>query len=162
MPLSRNTPQRGDAIELLQSLPSGCTPLVFFDPQHRENLDKLQYGNEGARQCERSRLPAMATEYIDECCCQAARVLAPGGYLMKWVNAFQLVQGHHLRVTNVQCVDVIAWDNLQLGMGYRARRRGDYLVILQKPPIKAKTTWRDHGIPDRWPEKVDSETAPTH
>jgi hypothetical protein len=85
----------------------------------------------------------------------------PSGYLMLWQNAFQLVQGRHLRVADVlQCVDLIAWDNQHLGMGYRAQRRGDYLVILQKPPIKAKATWRDHGIPDRWVEKVDRKLHP--
>ena len=37
---------------------------------------------------------------------------------------------------------------------------GDYLLILQKPPLRAKTTWRDHGIPSRWAEKVDRKTHP--
>jgi hypothetical protein len=30
---------------------------------------------------------------------------------------------------------------------------------LQKPPIHART-WRDHGIPNRWPEKVDRKIHP--
>ena len=46
---------REDALTLLRSLPDGCTPLVFFDPQHREVLDRLQYGNEGARQSDAAR-----------------------------------------------------------------------------------------------------------
>jgi hypothetical protein len=41
---------RGHALALLRSLASGCTRLVFWDPQHRETLDRLEYGNEGARQ----------------------------------------------------------------------------------------------------------------
>ena len=45
-------------------------------------------------------------------------------------------------------------------MGYRSRRCGDYLLILQKPPLRAKTTWRDHGIRDRWVEKVDTRIHP--
>lgn len=32
--------------------------------------------------------------------------------------------------------------------------------MLQKPPIKAKATWRDHGIPDRWAEKIDRKLHP--
>lgn len=59
----RNSAQRGDALELLQSLPDCCTPLVFFDPQHRDTLDKLAYGNEGARQKGRALLPAMTNDY---------------------------------------------------------------------------------------------------
>jgi site-specific DNA-methyltransferase (adenine-specific) len=157
----RNTVQGGDALALLQSLPDRCSPLVIFDPQHRANLDKLKYGNEGARQHERCLLPAMTSAYIDGCCREAVRVLMPSGYLMLWQNAFGLVQGHHLRLGDVlQCVDLIAWDNQHLGMGYRSRRRGDYLIVLQKPPIKAKATWRDHGIPDRWAEKIDRNLHP--
>jgi len=60
----------------------------------------------------------------------------------------------------LQTVDLIAWDSLRAGMGYRTRRRGDYLVVLQKRPIKAKSTWRDHGIPNRWPEKVKRTEHP--
>ncbi len=35
-----------------------------------------------------------------------------------------------------------------------------YLVVLQKPPIRAKATWRDRGIRDRWVEKVDTRIDP--
>jgi hypothetical protein len=51
------TTQRGDALKLLCSQREACTRLVFFDPQYRENLDRLAYGNEGARQKERFLLP---------------------------------------------------------------------------------------------------------
>jgi hypothetical protein len=51
----------GDAPTLLRSLPDGCNPLVFYDPQYRGVLDKLQYGNEGARQMRRFALPAMTS-----------------------------------------------------------------------------------------------------
>jgi site-specific DNA-methyltransferase (adenine-specific) len=155
------TAQRGDALELLRSQREACTRLVFFDPQHRENLDRLAYGNEGARQKERFLLPAMTTDYIDACCCEAARVLLPSGYLMLWTNAFGLMEGHHRRIADVlQGVSLIAWDNQRMGMGYRVRDRGDYLVVLQKPPLKAKSTWRDHGIPARWIEKVQRKLHP--
>jgi site-specific DNA-methyltransferase (adenine-specific) len=66
---------QGDALALLRSLPDGCTPLVFFDPQHRGVLDKLQYGNEGARQKGRFALPAMTDGYIDYVCLEIVRVL---------------------------------------------------------------------------------------
>src|SRR6516164_5910106 len=141
---ARNVAQRGDALDLLRALPDGCTPLVFFDPQYRGVLDKLKFGNEGARQRGRARLPAMTEDYIDAVCRESARVLAPGGYLMRWVDTFGLCEGHHLRIAEVvKPVDLIAWDSLRIGMGKRSRRRGDYLLILQKPPIHART-WRDH------------------
>ena len=155
-----NVAQRGDALALLRSLPSACTPLVFFDPQHRGVLERLQFGNEGARQRGRARLPAMPEDYIDEACREIARVLKPSGYLMRWVDTFCLCEGHHLRIADVvKPVDLIAWDSLRLGMGKRSRRRGDYLLILQKPPISA-CTWRDHGIPNRWPEKINRAVHP--
>jgi site-specific DNA-methyltransferase (adenine-specific) len=69
-----NVAQAGDALLLLRSLPGGYTPLVFFDPQHRGILDKLKFGDEGARQKDRATLPAMTDDYIDGCCRECARI----------------------------------------------------------------------------------------
>jgi site-specific DNA-methyltransferase (adenine-specific) len=157
----RNSAQRGDALVLLRYLPDCCTQLVFFDPQHRDTLDRLAYGNEGARQKGRALLPAMTSDYIDACCREAARILRPSGYLFQWVDTFRLCEAYHLHIADVlKAVDLVAWDALRFGMGYRTRRCGDYLLILQKPPLRAKATWRDHGIPNRWPEKVDRNVHP--
>ena len=93
---------------------------------------------------------------------EIARVLQPSGYLMLWSDTFRVGMGAHLRIADIlPCVDVISWDNLRPGNGYRSRRRGGYLVVLQKPPLRAKATWRDHGISDHWPEKVDRRIHPT-
>jgi site-specific DNA-methyltransferase (adenine-specific) len=162
-PFQRNVAQRGDALALLQSLPESCAPLAFFDPQFRDVLDKLSYGNEGVeRQRARAALPAMSSDYIDACCRESMRVLRPSGYLMRWIDTFGLCTGQHLRIVDetCECVDLIAWDCLRQGMGYRSRRCGDYLLVLQKPPKRAKGTWRDHGIRDRWSEKVDRKIHP--
>ena len=156
----RNLAQYGDALTLLRSLPNRCTPLVFFDPQYRGVLDMLKYGNEGARQRGRFNLPAMTSSYIDACSREAARVLAPSGYLLRWTDTFHLCEGDHLRITELKCVDLIAWDSLRPGNGYRSRRRGDYLLVMQKPPRAAKATWRDHGICNRWPERIDRTVHP--
>ena len=40
-------------------------------------------------------------------------------------------------------------------MGYRSRRKSEYLIVLQKTPVRAKGCWNDHGIPDVWGEKVE-------
>jgi site-specific DNA-methyltransferase (adenine-specific) len=157
-----NVAQRDDALILLQSLPDACTPLAFFDPQHRAVLDKLKFGNEGERQRGRAALPAMSEAYIDAVCLEIARVLKPSGYLMRWADTFTLCEGHHLRIPReyLKPVDLIAWDSLRVGMGKRSRRRGDYLLVLQKSPIRAGATWQDHGIPSRWAEKVDRKLHP--
>lgn len=157
----RNIAQAGDALDLLRSLPAGCTPLVFFDPQHRENLDKLKYGNEGARQRERCKLPQMTSAYVDAVCREAARVLVPSGYCMRWADAYEVNEASHLRIADVlKCVDFISWDNGRFGMGSRSRRGGGYLWVLQKKPIKAKATWTDHSIRDHWTEKADRRIHP--
>ena len=166
---NRNVAQCGDALDLLKSLPDACAALAFFDPQHRGVLDKLAFGNEGARQVERSRLPAMSEDYIDSCCREIARVLAPSGYLMRWVDTYGPCEAHHRRVADdcLKCVDLIAWDNLRPGMGKRSRRRGDYLLVLQRPRVTRRnrllvtaSNWRDHSIPSRWVEKVDRRIHP--
>jgi site-specific DNA-methyltransferase (adenine-specific) len=92
----RNVAQCGDALELLTSLPNSCASLAFFDPQHRDVLDKLAYGNEGARQRERCKLPQMSAHYIDQCCREIARVLVPSGYCLRWLDTFTLCEAHHL------------------------------------------------------------------
>ena len=159
-PMILNTIQRRHALDLLRSLPDACAPLVFFDPQHRSVLDQLKFGNEGARQRGRAQLPAMTDDDIDAISTEIARV-RPSGYLMRWMDTHNLCEAHHLRVRDhLQPVDLIAWDSLRIGMGKRSRRRGDYLIVLQKPPVKAGTTWRDHGIPSRWPERVDRKLHP--
>ncbi len=159
--IKNNTAQRGDALALLRSLPDGSARLVFFDPQSRGVLDELKYGNEGARQKGRFALPAMTTEYIDACCREIARVLKPSSYLMLWADTFNLCEGHHLRIADaLRCVDLIAWDNLRIGNGYRTRRRGDYMLVLQKAPLRAKRTWRDRAIANRWAEKINLKVYP--
>jgi site-specific DNA-methyltransferase (adenine-specific) len=157
----RNVRQHGDALELMRSLPAVCAPLAFFDPQHRGVLDKLKFGNEGARQRGRACLPSMTEDYIDAVCLEIARALTPSGYLMRWIDTFGLVEGQHLRIprATVTPVDLIAWDSLRMGMGKRSRRQGDYLLIVQRPPITAKN-WRDGGIRSRWAEKVDRSLHP--
>ena len=154
LPVILNVAQRLDALDLLRALPDECAPLAFFDPQYRGVLDRLKFGNEGSRQRGRAQLPAMSEDYIDECCLQIARALTPGGYLMRWVDTFSLCEGHHRRLGVLKSVDLVAWDSLRMGMGKRTRRRGDYLLVLQKSPIGARA-WKNRGIPSRWPEKVD-------
>jgi site-specific DNA-methyltransferase (adenine-specific) len=138
--LEGDAAQRRDALNLLCALSAGCAPLAFFDPQHRGVLDRLKFGNEGSRQRGRARLPSMSDEYIDVYCREIARALAPGGYLMRWTDTFGLCEGHHHRVSKiVKPVDLIAWDSLRIGMSERSRRRGDYLIVLQKPPVTARS-----------------------
>ena len=81
---------------------------------------------------------------------------------MRWIDKYCLCEGHHHRIPSsiLKVVDLIDTNIGHNGQGYRSRYRGDYLLVLQKPPIKARATWRDHSIPDRWIEKVDRRLHP--
>ena len=83
------------------------------------------------------------------------RVLKDSGHLFLWVDKFHLCQGvlDWLVDTNLNLVDMIVWDKGKIGMGYRTRRKSEYLIVLQKSPVRAKDCWTDHAIPDVWQEK---------
>ena len=84
------------------------------------------------------------------------RVLAPSGHLLLWVDKFHLCSGIQdwLQDTSLNQVDLITWDKGRIGMGYRSRRRSEYLYVIQKSPTRAKGVWTVHDIPDVWLEKV--------
>jgi site-specific DNA-methyltransferase (adenine-specific) len=84
------------------------------------------------------------------------RVLMPHGHLFLWVDKYHLCQGiwPWLAGTNLNVVDLIVWDKGQIGMGYRTRRKSEYLMVLQKDPLRAKGCWNSHSIPDVWLEKI--------
>ncbi len=57
-------------------------------------------------------------------------------------------------------MDLITWDKGRIGMGYRTRRKSEYLLVLQKSPNKAKGYWTRHDIPDVWTEKIINKKHP--
>jgi site-specific DNA-methyltransferase (adenine-specific) len=83
---------------------------------------------------------------------------------MLWVDTYRLVEAHHLCIPRelLAPVDLLVWDNERMGMGKRSRRRGDYLLVLQKPPVRCGDTWTDHGIASRWAEKVERSKVHPH
>ncbi len=145
-----------NGFDLLAKFPDQSVPAVFFDPQYRGVLDKLGYGNEGERQSGRSSLTQMSEVIIMSFLEQIDRVLKPSGHLFFWIDKFHLVSGLSgmFSSTNLLPVDLITWDKAKMGMGYRSRRRSEYLMVYQKPPKRAKGVWVDHSIPDVWQEKV--------
>ncbi|MBE3023016.1 DNA methyltransferase [Campylobacter sp. 7477a] len=160
-----NKKNKMNGLELLKTLDDKSVKVAFFDPQYRGVLDKLSYGNEGkSRGIERSALPQMSEEIINEFILDIHRVLKPNGYLFLWVDKFHLVQGVKKWFdcfSDFEIVDMITWDKKRIGMGYRTRRRSEYLVIVQKHPKQAKKTWVLHNIPDVWEEKI-TDKSHTH
>jgi site-specific DNA-methyltransferase (adenine-specific) len=152
-----NYKNKANGLHLLEVIKNQSIKTAFFDPQYRGVLDKLSYGNEGkGRGKARSDLNQMSEETIKDFICEIDRVLIPSGHLFLWVDKFHLCQGvtEWLKDTNMNIVDMIVWDKGKIGMGYRTRRKSEYLVVCQKQPIKAKGYWTLHNIPDVWTEKV--------
>jgi site-specific DNA-methyltransferase (adenine-specific) len=152
-----------DGLELLNQIPKFSIKACFFDPQYRGILDRQKYGNEGKKkEARRLSLPQMSEITIEEFIKKINSVLVPSGHLFLWIDKFHLCEGvkHWLINTELQIVDLITWEKHKIGMGYRSRRKSEYLLILQKKPIRAKGIWTIHNIPDVWEEKVNTTTHP--
>src|SRR3954452_19644250 len=76
-----NSKLKMDGLTLLKSLENNSVSVVFFDPQYRGVLDKMNYGNEGERQIERSKLIQMNEKKIVSFVREINRVLKPSGHL---------------------------------------------------------------------------------
>lgn len=151
-----------NGLDLLSDIKEGSVSAVFFDPQYRGVLDKLKYGNEGkSRGKARSALKQMPEDEIVQFIKEIDRVLKNSGHLFLWVDKFHLCQGvlKWFEETSLNLVDMIVWNKGRIGMGYRTRRKSEYLIVFQKSPIKAKGYWIDHSIPDVWEEKVNKTHA---
>lgn len=143
---------------------------VFLDPQYRTNLDKLGYGNEGeGRGKRRADLPQMRDEMIRFFIEESVRVLRPSGHLFFWINKFLVVEATWRKWLpfsveqpegTLQSVDMITWRKSRPGMGRRSRYRSEFLIVLQKQPIRAAGCWTDHRIDDVWYEAADTTRHP--
>ena len=136
-----NRKNKIDGLTLLNSLDTETVKVAFFDPQYRGVLDKLSYGNEGVNRGKaRSSLPQMEPEIIIKFINEINRVLLPSGHLFLWVDKFHLCQGvlEWFLNTDLNLVDLITWDKDKIGMGYRTRRKSEYLIVFQKKTNKGK------------------------
>ncbi len=152
-----DVPNVADGLSLLKVLRDASVPCLFFDPQYRGVLDKLAYGNEGvSRGARRSTLPQMHQDTICQFLREIERVLMPSGHLFLWVDKFHLCEGVGSWLpSRLRIVDMVVWDKLRMGMGYRTRRQCEYLLVVQKQPLRAKGVWALRDIPDIWQERPD-------
>jgi site-specific DNA-methyltransferase (adenine-specific) len=154
-------PNQADGLDLMRALAPDSFPLCIFDPQYRGVLDKQKYGNEGARQKIRSILPQMNEDQIISFIKTIDKALMPSGHLLLWIDKFHLCTGtaDWFDGTDLKTVDLIVWNKMRMGMGYRTRRISEYCLVLQKAPLRAKGIWLVHDIPDVWDEKPQTRTA---
>lgn len=162
--IERNARQQIDAVELLSRIPDRLATMFFFDPQYRAVLDKLAFGNEGVRQADRAKLKSMDDDTIAFVIEEANRVLMASGHVMLWMDKFSIASGHWRkwlrRAPGLEVVDLLSWNKLRPGMGRRLRCVTEYMVVLQKAPIRAKGVWNDHAIRDGWSESTDRRIHP--
>lgn len=160
----RNCRQIMDGLTLLRSLEDRSAACVWFDAQYRQGLDKLQFGNEGARQKARAELPQMTDAQITAFIREIQRVLRPSGHLMMWLDKFALVSGGWQKwipdITPLSEVDLFTWDKMRMGMGRRSRCQTEFLVVIQTGPRRAKGVWTDNGLADIWHEKPNRKRHP--
>jgi site-specific DNA-methyltransferase (adenine-specific) len=93
---------------------------------------------------------------------EISTVLKKSGHLFLWIDKFHLCEGIYnwIKNTDLLIVDMIVWNKQTFGMGYRSRRTSEYLLILQKVPIKSKGIWKIKNIPDVWNEKIIKKIHP--
>jgi site-specific DNA-methyltransferase (adenine-specific) len=157
-----DTQNVGCGLALLRSLASDSTAIIFFDPEFRELLDRLRFGNEGVdRQQERAALPQMSESLIAQFGEEIRRVLMPSAYCCRWTDKYALAEGK-AGITGLKIVDWLVWDTRRFGMGNRTRHRGEILAFLQKEPTFTRRKkglvrpWRSMpSIPDVWTEKIE-------
>jgi site-specific DNA-methyltransferase (adenine-specific) len=152
----RDVRNQSDGLAFLETLPPASFPLCIFDPQYRGVLDRQKYGNEGARQKDRARLEQMDDDLIGGFIKMIDRALIGSGHLLLWLDKYHLCTGVSSWIgrTDLETVDLIVWNKMRIGMGYRTRRTSEYLLVLQKKPLRAKGVWKAHDIPDVWNEKL--------
>lgn len=162
--VERNARNRMDGLAMLKTLDDRCASLVIFDPQYRGVLNKLSFGNEGARQKARAELPQMSDVMIARFVLEIARVLNSSGHLLMWTDKHAVGTGAHLRHLDpapvLAVVDVLCWNTKRFGMGRRLRSCAEYLIVAQKGPTRAKGVWTDRGIRDVWDEASDRKRHP--
>ncbi len=160
IPFELNKQLKMDGLSFLERLPNDSFPTAFFDPQYRSVLDKQRYGNEGkSRQIKRAQLPQMSTPQIERFIENIYRTLIPSGHLFLWCDKYVVCAGDIAVWTlnsGFKVVDMVTWYKERMGMGYRTRRTSEHLIVLQKPPVRAKGVWTDHSIHDVWSERVPS------
>ncbi len=151
-----NARNQADGLTFLESLQASSFPLCIFDPQYRGVLDRQKYGNEGERQKDRAKLEQMDDALIGRFIEKIDRVLIGSGHLLLWLDKYHLCTGvaSWIDPTDFETVDLIVWNKMRIGMGYRTRRTSEYLLVLQKKPLRAKGVWKAHDIPDVWNEKL--------
>lgn len=159
-----DTMNKADGLDLLRGTPDAYTKLVIFDPQYRQVMDHMKFGNEGERQKGRALLPQQSNFDICRFGAEIVRVLKPGGYVMLWCDKFILCEriAPEFFLNQLKLVDLVTWNKGKMGMGKRTRRVAEYAIFFQKAPHIIRTkecvTWKTKPvIRDVWDEEIGKQ-----
>lgn len=161
----RNARQRMDGLDLLRSLADRSVACVIYDPEYRQGLDRLAFGNEGeSRQSDRAALPQMDDAMIAAFFVEINRVLQSSGHIALFIDKYALVERSWEKwlpeISPLRTVDVQIWDKQRIGMGRRFRSRFEAMLVIQKGPTRAEGIWKNRGIPDICAAKADRSRHP--
>lgn len=161
-----NFRNKANGFDLVKTLKDASIKAVVLDPQWKNNLDHLQYGNLGKREARRMTFPPMDNTTIANLIREIDRVMTSGAYLFLWLDKYCLVKSEYdiwLANTDLQPKDLITWDKQKMGMGWRTRSQCEYLLVIQKCDKRnIKSNWKDHSIPDIYSGKTAKELYKEH
>ena len=129
-------------------------------------MDQLKYGNEGKGRGQRkSALTQMYEETIVRFVRKIDRILIPSGHLFLWIDKFHYSNGcfrKWIYLTELEVVDLLVWDKVKMGLGYRTRGTIEFCIVLQKKPRRAKGVWKIHDLKDLCSEKSNNSKGHPH
>ena len=139
-----NKPLKIEGLKLLNKIPDNTISAVFFDPQYKGILDKMP-----------KKTIVLFIEEIN-------RVLKPSGYLFMWLDKFNLWEGIKtwFKGTKLNSIDLMVWGKNRIGKEWDIEHKCEFLRVLQKQPIKIKSSWTVHNIPNVIKEDVDTKKYP--
>lgn len=142
----------GDCLEVMPQLPAGSVTLLWTDPPYGHNnmagdlLAKLNGTRNRASMPIENDGPDMMRDVVDGMLRQAARLLCPescccccaggGGPHATFAWLASRLDGHGL-----QFFHAIVWDKKNPGLGWRYRRRYEFVMVAHRQG--AKLAWND-------------------
>ncbi len=138
MTLPRDRILRGDAIELLKTLPSSSVDLMVTDPPYG---NASSYGRNN-RTILGDEHPLVGLAAVAAC----YRLLRRNAtaYVFCGITHLAFVQHFIACYTRFRVRDVLVWDKVWMGMGRPFRRRFECILVLEK----GRPRYRDQGLPD--------------
>lgn len=142
-----NTPQNGEAWELLSHLGDNSSNLVFLDPQYEPVRNMVSTNYPLSSQSDYQIL------WILE---QVERVLKPSAFALLWVNKTLLgndrVPLWLLKTPFLKVVDCLVWHKKNfLGLGNWLRSNAEFCFLLQKYPQSGKV-FKNRSFGNVWEE----------